>query len=60
MRKDEFPPPHKTAWQLRPGANGSWLIKCRHGNEKTNHGEAFALYLWAISHGHVHHGWSQS
>jgi len=44
--------PRKSAWQVRPGANGSWLVRCPHGNEKTSHGEAFALLLWAVGQGH--------
>jgi len=46
--------PRKTAWQVKAGkpnrsGEPTWLVRCTHGTEKTNHGEAFALHLWAVS-----------
>ena len=46
--------PAKSAWQVKQGeplkdGSPTWLARCTHGTEKTSHGEAFALYLWAVS-----------
>lgn len=46
--------PNKNAWQVKEGkptkaGQPTWLVKCRHGHEKTNHGEGFALFLWHVS-----------
>ena len=46
-------PPPKNGWQIRAGANGTWLVRCLHGNEKTRHGDRHAHTLWAVSRGHL-------